>query len=110
MNFWALSGVSTQYTYFERYRNVWDLMVTLKQQPEADARLLEDIRKIAEISECTAYRKLPGRTLIGEDMLSKERRREALRRLRIRESRKEEENTWWTLPLWFWMMRALRRF
>ncbi|WP_294151482.1 ABC transporter permease [uncultured Clostridium sp.] len=72
MNFWALSGVSTQYTYFERYRNVWDLMVTLKQQPEADARLLEDIRKIAEISECTAYRKLPGRTLIGEDMLSKE--------------------------------------
>lgn len=72
LNFWALSGVSTQYTYFERYRNVWDLMVTLKKQPEADAGLLEDIRKTAEIAECTAYRKLQGRTLIGEDMLSGE--------------------------------------
>lgn len=72
LNFWALSGVSTQYTYFERYRKVWDLMVTLKQQPEADTGLLSDIRKINEISECTAYRKLQGWTLIGEDMLSEE--------------------------------------
>lgn len=72
LNFWALSGVSTQQTYFERYRNVWDLMVTLEKQPGTDDSLLDGIRKITEISECTAYRKLRGRTLIGEDMLADE--------------------------------------
>lgn len=70
--FWSLSGVSTKYTYFERYRNVWDLMVTLEKQPGEEGGLLEEIRGIPEISECTAYRKLRGRTLIEEDMLSEE--------------------------------------
>lgn len=72
MNFWVLSGVSTQYTYFERYRNVWDLMVTLENQPEEGGRFAKDIRSIDEVSECTAYRKLQGRALIGGEMLSKE--------------------------------------
>ncbi len=28
--FFALSGISTRETYFERYQGVWDVMVTMK--------------------------------------------------------------------------------
>ena len=29
LNFWVLSGLSTKYTYFERYKDTWDLMAAV---------------------------------------------------------------------------------
>lgn len=32
LNFWVLSRVSTKYTYFERYKDTWDLMAAVKEE------------------------------------------------------------------------------
>ena len=39
--FFTLAGISTDHTYFERYQNVWDVMVTVKDTAIEDFRIPE---------------------------------------------------------------------
>ena len=43
--FFTLSGISTNHTYFERYQDAWDVMVTVKDTG------IENIEQAEEINE-----------------------------------------------------------
>lgn len=68
LNFEAISGASTQKTYFERYRGVWDLMLTA----DRDGGLLDKIRKIPGVESCIAYKTWTDEAVIPAAQLSRE--------------------------------------
>lgn len=43
--FFTLSGISTNHTYFERYQDAWDVMVTVKDTDIENFTLVEEISK-----------------------------------------------------------------
>lgn len=70
LNFWALSELNTKYTYFERYKDTWDLMITVKGQTSMDEGLLADLRKMDGVLDCIGYQKAHAFTLLNEDVIS----------------------------------------
>jgi putative ABC transport system permease protein len=72
LNFMTLSDISTQHTYFERYHDVWDLMLTVEGEGMNEAELLQELRNISGVSACTAYQKAAAYTYLSENMLSDE--------------------------------------
>ncbi len=44
--FFTLSGISTNHTYFERYQDAWDVMVTVKDTDIGNFALREEISKL----------------------------------------------------------------
>lgn len=71
LNFMTLSDISTQQAYFERYQDAWDLMV-ITDGNRIDLSLLETIRGIGQVTDCTGYRKVDASTLIPSATLSGE--------------------------------------
>lgn len=71
LNIEAISSISTKYTYFERYKDRWDLMLTVPDSESEDG-LLTDIRDIPGVKSCISYRKAQAYTDISADMLSDE--------------------------------------
>ncbi|MCI9632194.1 MAG: ABC transporter permease [Ruminococcus sp.] len=70
--FFSLSGISTRETYFERYQNVWDIMVTVK---DAGADIFEEteaVRKLAGVKDAAAYQKASARRIITEEEMSED--------------------------------------
>lgn len=58
--FWTLSGISTNHTYFERYQDAWDVMVTVKNIPITDFILgegLQELRELPGARSITVYQK-----------------------------------------------------
>lgn len=72
LNFNAISSISTQYTFFERYKDKWDMMVTIQAGKEDGDTLLAGIRNIPGVSKCISYRNVNVYTNIPRDMLSDE--------------------------------------
>lgn len=72
LNLETISGISTRYTFFERYKNSWDLMITIPDRITGRDRLLTDIRSLPGVKTCTAYQKASAKTYVTEDMLSQE--------------------------------------
>ena len=75
--FITLSEISTNYTYFERYQNAWDIMITLKDQDLVKGKedLLDkiiQIRSLEDVESTTAYQKGLAFTWVEEGMLSNE--------------------------------------
>lgn len=54
LNLWAISGASTQQTYFERYQDIWDLMLKIEGQT-IDPLLLERLRSLDGVEDCTGF-------------------------------------------------------
>ena len=76
LNFWVLSGLSTKYTYFERYKDTWDLMAAVKEESGGmPPGLLGDIRSLFGVTRCIRYEKAEGYTWLEEGMLSEELRK-----------------------------------
>ncbi len=68
--FFAISGISTRETYFERYQEVWDVMVTVK---DADAFVETDrIQGIKGLESAIIYQKAMAKRIITEEELSEE--------------------------------------
>ena len=70
--FFTLSGISTRMTYFERYQDVWDIMVTVK---DTDIEDFTDIRKIQNmegVRSAAAYQKASARRFVSQQELSRE--------------------------------------
>lgn len=70
--FFSLSGISTRETYFERYQNVWDIMVTVK---DAGADIFEEtkaIRNLAGVKDAAAYQKASAKRIITEEEMSED--------------------------------------
>lgn len=72
LNMMALSDISTQETYFERYGDVWDLMLTVEPDSGEKEGLLTKLREIPEVSECTAYQIGNFSGVVAEGLLSDE--------------------------------------
>jgi len=71
-SFFTLSGISTRETYFERYQDVWDIMVTIKDIDVEFFREAEKIQEIPEIRSAIVYQKATAKRIIAEDEISEE--------------------------------------
>ena len=71
LNFESISALSTNKTFFERYRDKWDIMFLI---PETNNRneLIEGIRNMENVKECIGYKKYNFYTQISTDYLSNE--------------------------------------
>lgn len=70
--FFSLSGISTRETYFERYQNVWDIMVTVKDARADIFEETEAVRKLAGVKDAAAYQKASARRIITEEEMSED--------------------------------------
>ena len=53
--FFTLSGISTRETYFERYQDVWDVMVTVKDTAVDSLEEIKEIQDIPSVRNCLLY-------------------------------------------------------
>lgn len=79
LNLEAISGPSTQRTYFERFRDVWDVTFTsdeahLKEAQERDADLLSEIRAMDGVENCIVYQRFMAEAQVSEERFSRELR------------------------------------
>ena len=70
--FFTLSGISTNHTYFERYQDVWDAMVTVKNTDISEFEMTEDLQANQDLGSCTVYQKAVAVSLIPNDLQSDE--------------------------------------
>ena len=55
--FWTLSGISTNHTYFEKYQDAWDVMLTVKDTRIEDFTLAEELRGLPGVESSVVYQK-----------------------------------------------------
>ena len=55
--FFALSCISTDMTYFERYQDAWDVMATLPDTRLSDFSLTGELADISGVEDCLVYEK-----------------------------------------------------
>lgn len=55
--FFTLSGISTRYTYFERYQDAWDVMVTVKNTELAEFDKTEQVKSLPDVRSSILYQK-----------------------------------------------------
>lgn len=67
--FFTLSGISTTMTYFERYQNAWDVMVTVKNTEVDTLEEINDLQRLADVQSTVAYQKAMAKRMITEDEL-----------------------------------------
>ena len=72
--FFTLSGISTNYTYFERYKDVWDVMVTIKDTNIEEFDMTEELKELSGVKGSTVYQKVMAVSPISDDLISDELR------------------------------------
>lgn len=70
--FWTLSGISTNHTYFEKYQDAWDIMVTVKDTDIEDFTRTEEIRGVPGAKSVIAYQKAEAVCILPKDLQSQE--------------------------------------
>ena len=71
-SFFALSGISTRETYFERYQGVWDIMVTVKDTDVDSFSETQKLQEIPEIKSAIVYQRAVAKRIIAEDEMSED--------------------------------------
>ncbi len=71
-SFFALSGISTRETYFERYQGVWDIMVTVKDTDVDSFSETQKMQEIPEIRSAIAYQRAVAKRIVAEDEISED--------------------------------------
>ena len=71
-SFFALSGISTRETYFERYQGVWDIMVTVKDTDVDSFSEAQKLQEISGIRSVIVYQKAMAKRIIAEDEISED--------------------------------------
>ena len=71
-SFFALSGISTRETYFERYQGVWDIMVTVKNTDVDSFSEAQKLQEISGIRSAIVYQKAVAKRIIAEDEISED--------------------------------------
>lgn len=69
-SFFALSGISTKETYFERYQSVWDLMVTVKDVGIDGFEETEEIQGLDGVKSAIVYQKAKAKRIVTEEEMS----------------------------------------
>lgn len=62
--FFTLLRVNQNETYFERYQNAWDVMVTVKNAALEDFSELDELRKLPGVESGTAYQQSAAKRLV----------------------------------------------
>lgn len=70
--FFSISEISTRETYFEKYQNVWDIMVTVKNTEVDSFTETDKIQNLPGIRSATIYQKATAKTIITENEISDE--------------------------------------
>ncbi len=71
-SFFTLSKISTRETYFERYQDIWDIMVTVKDTDIDSFGETEKIQEIPEIRSAIVYQKAVAKRIVTEDEMSED--------------------------------------
>lgn len=70
--FFTLSGISTRETYFEKYQDVWDIMVTVKDTEADSFAETKEIQTLPGVRSAIVYQKAAAETIITEEEISDE--------------------------------------
>ena len=70
--FWTLSGISTNHTYFEKYQDAWDVMVTVKDTHIEDFGLINELRGMPKADSSVVYQKAEAVCILPQNAQSKE--------------------------------------
>ncbi len=70
--FFATSEISTRETYFERYQDAWDIMVTVKAGEVDSFGETEEIQKLPGVESAVVYQKAMAKRIIEEEEMSEE--------------------------------------
>ena len=70
--FFTLSGISTRETYFERYQNVWDIMVTVRDAKVENFKETEKVQGLAGVKSAIVYQKARAKRVITEEEMTEE--------------------------------------
>ncbi len=71
--FFTLSDISTDHTYFERYQDVWDVMVTVKDAPIENFGEMDKLRAIDGTDSVISYQKVAACADVSRDGSSEKR-------------------------------------
>ena len=66
--FFTLTDISTRMTYFEKYQNVWDVMVTVKDTEMDTFGGTKQMQELFPVRSCTVYQKAEAKRLITEEV------------------------------------------
>lgn len=70
--FFTLSGISTRETYFERYQDVWDVMVTVKDTDIDHFEKTEAVQALDGVESAIVYQRASAKRIIAGDEMSEE--------------------------------------
>ena len=70
--FFALAGISTRYTYFERYQDAWDVMVIVRDADLEEIGAVSQIRQLPGVRSSVCYQKAEGSIPLDESWISEE--------------------------------------
>lgn len=68
--FFTLSDISTQMTYFERYQDAWDVMVTLNHVSAVDFENIEEIQDLSGVKSAVLYQRAQAKRTLSDGELS----------------------------------------
>lgn len=68
--FFSLSGLSTRETYFERYQDVWDVMITIKDAQVESFEQTEAVQQLTGLESAIVYQRAAARRIIAEEEMS----------------------------------------
>lgn len=68
--FTTLSDISTRFTYFERYKDDWDIMMTVKNTAIQDFEQLEQLQSVSGVDDIVLYQKAEAMTVIIDNQQS----------------------------------------
>ena len=70
--FFTLSGISTKETYFERYQDMWDIMITVKDTDVDSFEETKEIQGISGVDNSIVYQKAMAKRMVTEEEMSEE--------------------------------------
>lgn len=70
--FFTLSAISTRETYFEKYQDAWDIMVTMKDEEIGIFEDTEQIRALSGAEDVVVYQKAAAKRRLSQEELSEE--------------------------------------
>lgn len=70
--FFTLSDISTYHTYFHKYQDVWDVMVTVKNTGIEDFVPIREIQELPEVRSSVVYQKGEALCRLSEENMSSE--------------------------------------
>lgn len=70
--FFVTSQISTRETYFERYQDAWDLMVTVQNAAVDTFDKTKAVQDLDGVKSAVAYQKVMAKSILTEKALSAE--------------------------------------